>query len=274
MSITPDSHPTPDALHPGEAGPVRPGCEPGFWSQSPGAPGGVLVLHGFTGSPDSMRPLAQAVADAGFEVSMPRLPGHGTTVADMQATSWAEWSAAAVSAFDGLSKTVGGPDRVVVVGLSMGGTLTVHVAAQRPQLAGIVLINAAVQPADAATIIGVEQAIEGGLELMPAIGGSINNPAAVELAYDAVPMRGLLSLFRAGETLAGSIPLLHCPALVMTAPADPVVNPGASDYFCANTGGPVERVSLDRSLHVATLDFDAPLVEASTVSFVRRVLEG
>jgi carboxylesterase len=229
------------------------------------------VLHGFTGSPDSMRPLAQACADAGFVVMMPRLPGHGTTIEDMQETSWVDWSEAAVRAFDELASEVGGVERVVVAGLSMGGTLTVHVATQRPQLAGIVLINAAVEPPDAATMAGVQQAIEGGLELMPAIGGSINKAGAVELSYDAVPMRGLLSLFQAGEGLAAAMPAVRCPALVMCSPADPVVPATASDYFCAHTGGTVDRLTLENSLHVATLDHDAALVEASTVAFIQRL---
>ena len=68
---------------------ILPGAEP--WSAE-GGPTGVLVLHGFTGNPSSMRGLAEAMAAAGHSVELPRLPGHGTTVDDMLTTSWADWA--------------------------------------------------------------------------------------------------------------------------------------------------------------------------------------
>src|SRR5580692_2929043 len=94
------------------------GAEP---FSSPGGPNGALVLHGFTGSPQSMRGLAEALAAAGFAVELPLLPGHGTSVEDMVTTGWADWSAAAEAAYE---KLAANSDRVVVAGLSMGGTLT------------------------------------------------------------------------------------------------------------------------------------------------------
>ena len=68
---------------------IIPGCEP--WSAA-GGPHGVLVLHGFTGNPQSMRGLAEAFAAAGFAVEIPLLPGHGTSVDDLDDTGWADWS--------------------------------------------------------------------------------------------------------------------------------------------------------------------------------------
>ena len=68
---------------------VLPGAEP--LSHAAG-PVGVLVIHGFTGSPQSMRPIANACIAAGHTVEMPRLPGHGTTVDDMLTTDWDDWS--------------------------------------------------------------------------------------------------------------------------------------------------------------------------------------
>ena len=121
--------------------PVLPGCEP--WSSPGGGPHGVLVLHGFTGSPVSMRPLAEVFADAGFAVELPRLPGHGTAVEDMIETGWDDWLTEAERALAALQARV--PDgKVVVAGLSMGGALTAALAEGHPELAGIVLINAPV----------------------------------------------------------------------------------------------------------------------------------
>ena len=76
------------------------GAEP--W-RADGGPAGVLVVHGFTGNPQSMRPLAEAFAAAGFTVSLPLLPGHGTRIEDMLPTRWADWSTAAEQAYDELA---------------------------------------------------------------------------------------------------------------------------------------------------------------------------
>src|SRR5438067_3818811 len=112
--------------------PVLPGAEP---FSAPGGPHGALVLHGFTGSPQSMRGLATAFAEAGFTVELPRLPGHGTSLDDMLTTGWADWSGWAEQAYQDLA---GRCERVVVAGLSMGGTLTAWLAANHPEVAGIV----------------------------------------------------------------------------------------------------------------------------------------
>ena len=97
---------------------ILPGAEP---MSADGGPVGVLVIHGFTGNPSSMRPLAEAFVAAGYTVEMPLLPGHGTTVEDMADTGWADWSAAVDKTYADLAGRV---ERVVVVGLSMGGSLT------------------------------------------------------------------------------------------------------------------------------------------------------
>ena len=102
--------------------PVLPGAEP---FSAPGGPHGALVVHGFTGCPQSMRGLAEALAGAGFAVELPRLPGHGTTIDDMLETGWTDWSGAAEAAYQDLA---GRCDKVVVGGLSMGGTLTLWLA--------------------------------------------------------------------------------------------------------------------------------------------------
>src|SRR6476620_883912 len=119
---------------------VLPGAEP--WSAE-GGPVGVLVLHGFTGNPSSMRSLAEAFAEAGYTVELPLLPGHGRSVEEMAETGWDDWSAYADKTLVDLASRV---EHVVVVGLSMGGALTCLLAINHPELAGIVCVNPAVQP--------------------------------------------------------------------------------------------------------------------------------
>src|SRR5579862_2150885 len=106
--------------------PILEGAEPASF---PGGPHGVLVLHGFTGNPVSMRPLAEAIAAQGHTVELPLLPGHGTAVEDMLPTRWDDWSAAAEAAYDELA---GRCDAVAVAALSMGGTLACWLATRHP----------------------------------------------------------------------------------------------------------------------------------------------
>jgi carboxylesterase len=81
-----------------------------------GGSNGALVMHGFGGTPATVRPLAEAFVAAGWSVESPRLPGHGTTVADMLTTGWVDWVAEAERALEVLVRR---STTVVVAGLSM-----------------------------------------------------------------------------------------------------------------------------------------------------------
>ncbi|MDY7104122.1 MAG: alpha/beta fold hydrolase [Actinomycetota bacterium] len=231
---------------------------------------GVLVVHGFTGCPQSMRPLAEALAGEGFTVELPRLPGHGTSIDDMLTTRWADWSAAAEDAYRELAARC---DRVVVTGLSMGGTLTLWLATRHPEIAGIVPINAAAQfPPDMRE--GLTAAQGAGAEVIDAVGGDIADPDATELAYDKTPVAPLLSLLDAVEELADGLASIRCPALVVVSDQDHVVEPSSSDVIAERVSGPVEVLRLARSYHVATLDHDRDLIAQRAIEFVRRVTDG
>src|SRR5215204_3883393 len=131
---------------------------------------GVLTLHGFTGNPSSMRAIAEAMAALGYHVELPLLPGHGTVVDDMLDTGWSDWTAAAEAAYQRLSERA---ERVVVVGLSMGGSLALWTALQHPDVAGIVCVNPATRPQADEVIEMVKEMISEGNEVMPGIGGDI-----------------------------------------------------------------------------------------------------
>jgi carboxylesterase len=244
---------------------VLPGAEP---FSAPGGPHGALVLHGFTGSPQSMRGLATACAAAGFAVELPLLPGHGTTVEDMATTGWDDWVATAEAAYQDLAARC---DRVVVAGLSMGGTLTAWLAAAHPEIAGIVVINPAIDPPAPSFIEMLRGILESGTTVMPAVGNDIADPDETELAYDGVPVASMLSLVERGEELYARLGDISCPVLIMNSPQDHVVPPVSSDVLASKVSGPVERVSLERSYHVATLDYDKGEIESRAVEFARKV---
>ena len=246
-------------------GPVLAGAEP---FSAAGGENGVLVCHGFTGNPQSMRGLAQAFAAAGFTVELPLWPGHGTSIEDMLETSWDDWSVAAETAFAELESRC---TKVVVAGLSMGGTLATWLASRHPEIAGLVLVNPAVEPAGEALFDILRQTIDQGTAVMPAIGNDVADPSQRELAYDGVPIAPLLSLLEAQVALAESLGEIRCPTLLFTSRQDHVVPPSNSDYFAEHAGGPVERVFLDRSFHVATIDYDRDEIQERGVAFARQV---
>lgn len=245
--------------------PILPGAEP--WSHD-GGRAGALCLHGFTGNPNSMRGVAEAFGASGFSVELPRLPGHGTTIEDMMTTGWADWTGEAEAAFQRLAART---DRIVVTGLSMGGSLTLWTAAHHPEVAGIVCINPATQPQPPEVMEMVHGMIDEGTEVMPGIGSDIAKPGVVETAYDGTPLRPLVSLVAGVVDLAPRYPSITVPLLLITSRQDHVVDPAQSDYLAEHYGGPVERILLDDSYHVATLDHDRELIEQRAVEFGARV---
>lgn len=245
--------------------PIISGCEPASYS---GGPNGILVLHGFTGSPGSMRGLAEALANRGYTVEMPLLPGHGTDVADMLDTTFADWSAAAEEALELLKSSC---SAVGVVGLSMGGTLTAWLAERHPELVGAAFVNPLVEPVPGEMVEGVSALVAAGEETFESIGSDIAKEGVTELSYPATPLRPLLTLFAAVEEVGAKLGSIACPMLLLSSREDHVVPPSNGDHLVAKATAPVERIWLERSYHVATQDHDRELVESQVVAFFDRV---
>ena len=246
---------------------VIPGAE--AWSHVGGNAVGALVVHGFTGNPSSMREIAKLLADAGFDVELPRLAGHGTSVEEMMTTRWADWSGDADAAYNTLAARC---KKVVVVGLSMGGALTLWAGAEHPEVKGLVCINPATQPQPQEVLDMVQGMLDGGTETMDGIGSDIADPNAHETAYSGTPLAAMRSFLAEGlAPLAPRYPSIKMPLLLFTSVQDHVVQPSDSDALAATYGGSVERVMLERSYHVATQDYDKDIIFEGAVAFARRV---
>lgn len=247
-------------------GPTIPGAEP--LSHEGEGDVGALVLHGFTGNPGSMRGLAEACVAAGFHVEMPQLAGHGTVMEDMVPTRWADWTADVEAAYRRLAARA---SRIVVLGLSMGGSLTLWAGTQHPEVRGLVCVNPATLPQPAEVLDMLKGMVESGQEVMDGIGSDIADPNTHETAYPGTPLAALHSF-----QVDGLVPLsqkygsLTMP-LLLTSVQDHVVDPGNSDALSQQYGGPVERVMLERSYHVATQDYDKDVIFGRSVEFVRKV---
>jgi carboxylesterase len=245
---------------------ILPGAEP--LSHVAGSATGVLVLHGFTGNPSSVRILAEAAAANGFDVEMPRLPGHGTTVEDMMTTGWDDWFGAALQAFDSLASRC---ERVVVAGLSMGGLLTLAVGGARPA-AALICVNPVARMRSPEEVEMVEELIEDGMTILPGIGSDIADPDVVETAYEGTPLVPLRSMFFEGvRPRCERWGDLTAPLLLFTSEQDHVVDPADSAHLASTYGGSVEHVWLTKSYHVATQDYDKDLIVEQSMSFISQL---
>lgn len=234
-----------------------------------GGPGGVLVLHGFTGNPHSVRPIAEALARLGLAVDLPLLPGHGTDQNDLVDKRWADWSSAAEHALSDLEKRC---EDVVVVGLSVGGALACWLAERHAEVRGIAVVNPMVEPPEQSLRDLVKSMVDAGETFAPGVGSDIAKPGTSELAYAGTPLEAALSLFDGVSEVASGLGDISCPVLVLTSRQDHVVPPSSSDVLRKYVSGPVEQVFLDRSYHVATLDYDADEVTERIVEFVRSLV--
>ncbi len=233
-----------------------------------GGPVGALLLHGFTGSPASMRPLGGFLAAHGIAVAGPRLPGHGTSPDDLATTTWEDWLREADAALTELSSRA---SSIVCVGLSMGAALSVRLVAEHPDaIRGLVVINPYVHdPRLAIAPVG--------RLFMRSVKGVINDikkPGQDEVGYDRIPTRVLPSLNQLLKSAVAELPNLRLPLLLFSSPEDHTVKPSNSKLFFERAGSPdKEMVRLTNSYHVATLDHDAPAISDRTLGFAERVAD-
>ncbi|MHB8329436.1 MAG: alpha/beta hydrolase, partial [Acidimicrobiales bacterium] len=163
-------------------------------------------------------------------------------------------------------------EAVVVVALSMGGTLACWLAEHHPEVRGLALVNPMVEPPAESFRDVLRGVLGSGAELAPGVGSDIAKDGMVELAYPGTPVAAALSLFEALDEVAAHLDKITCPVLVLSSRQDHVVPSSSGDMLVAGVSGPVERVWLERSYHVATLDHDASEVQTRTVAFVSQVL--
>jgi len=230
---------------------------------------GALVLHGFGGTPATVRPLAEVFVNAGWSVESPRLPGHGTSVEDLKTTGWAEWTAEAERAYQALAERA---SRIVMAGTSMGAALALDLAIRHRSVAGVVGVNPKVLSEPDDTVTDIRGLLEDGMEQLPGGESDVARPGVVELSYPATPLRPLLSMWEGLAALDERLPEASAPLLIFTSVHDHVVPPAESDYLAARWGGPVERVMLEHSFHVATLDHDSALICEGALRFAKRLV--
>jgi len=244
---------------------VRPGAEP---FSHDGSDVGVLLSHGFTGSPVGMRPWAEHLAAEGFTVRLPRLPGHGTTWQEMNRTGWDDWYAEVDRAFVELTERC---RAVVVGGLSMGGTLVTRLAEDHgPAVSGLVLVNPAYKVEDPR--LAALPLLKHVVPSLPGISNDIKKPGQDEGAYDRTPLKALHSQVRAWAVVVRDLPSVTQPILLLRSAEDHVVPASSSALLLSRVSSTdVTEIVLEDSYHVATLDHDAGRIMSESAAFIRRV---
>ncbi len=243
---------------------VLPGHE--AWSGGDGDVG-VLVLHGYTSSPYGMRGLAEHLAAAGHRVELPRFPGHGTHWKDLAKTTWRDWAREAIGALEVLGSQT---RQQVVVGLSMGGALALHLAETRDDVAGIVLINPAVSTSN--PVAKLVPFLKFVVPSVAGLGNDIALEGADEQPYDRNPVRSQASVLELMGMVRDGLDRVTCPTLVFTSRQDHVVEPANGQQIMDGiAASDREQVWLERSYHVAQLDHDAPEIERHTLEFITRI---
>lgn len=251
---------------------VQPHASPYSASARPELTGGrsigVLLSHGFTGSPFSMKPWGEYLADKGYAVEVPRLPGHGTTWQEMNRTSWTDWYGEVSRVFE---KLTANHDAVVLGGLSMGGALVLRLAADHPdQVAGVVLVNPAVA-SDRKDLLAVP-VVKYVLPSLGAIGADIKKPGMDEHAYPRTPLKALHTLMKAWKPLRTDLGKIKAPVLMFRSVEDHVVDPSSSKIILTSVASAeANEVLLEDSYHVATIDNDAERIFADSAEFIARV---
>jgi carboxylesterase len=228
---------------------------------------GVLLCHGFTGSPHSLRPWADYLAAAGLSVSLPRLPGHGTTWQEMARTRWEDWYAEVDRAFDQLQQRC---DEMFVMGLSMGGCLALRLAELRGDaVSGLVLVNPSIT-ADTRLFL-LAPALKLVVPSLKGIASDIKKQGVSEVGYDRVPVKAAATLPGLWRITQQHLADLRQPILAYRSDTDHVVGPASLRLLrAAVPASQLEVRELANSYHVATLDNDAEAIFAGSLEFVRQ----
>jgi len=231
---------------------------------------GVLLVHGFTGSPASMRDWGEFLHTKGYTVRVPLLPGHGSKVEELNQTKWQSWPAKVNFELNELSKTC---DQIFLVGLSMGGGTVLNVAITSDvEIAGIILVNPMIHVRG----VSVELAflMSRLQKLRPSVGDDIKRPGVTEWGYDALPSRGIHQLLKMLRITRKNLHKVKVPVQLFYSVDDhtlPVSN--TEIIFDRISSANKSRINLMNSYHVATLDFDQDLIFQNSLSFIESLTQ-
>lgn len=227
---------------------------------------GVLLVHGFTGTPASMRPWAHNLNEQGYTVSVPLMPGHGTKWQDLNKVKWQEWPKKLQSELDHLSQRC---EKIFICALSMGCGNSLYVAAQNQnRLSGLILVNPMIHiPGLQIRFAWLISRIQ---KSRASVGDDIKKPGVTEWGYDALPLKGVAQLYKYLKLARAGLKKVNTPTLVFHSVEDHVLPVSNTEIIMAEMASrDKQRIELVNSYHVATLDYDAEIIFENTKLFIQ-----
>jgi carboxylesterase len=232
-----------------------------------GGPVGILLIHGFTGSPPEMRLVGDYLHQRGLTVSGPRLPGHGTTLEDLNRRAWQEWTGQVESTFSDLRRRC---QTIFVGGLSMGALLALYLAGHHPDLAGVIAYSPATIPADWRSRMA--PVLKYAIGRVPKGEDDLTDPQARQRiwSYEAWPCAGAHELMKLAGQVKRLLNRVICPALIIYSTTDRSIHPNSAPFTYAGLGSAdKELVTLHNSGHVVTVDSEWEFVAQKTYQFIQ-----
>jgi carboxylesterase len=226
---------------------------------------GVLLVHGYTGSPASMRPWGEFLHSKGYTVRVPLLPGHGTQPELLNKVKWQEWPAKVEFELSELRKSC---DHIFLVGLSMGGGTVLNVAASHNELlAGVILVNPMIHvkgvPVELAFFLSRLQ------KMRTSVGDDIKRPGVTEWGYDALPTRGVYQLLKMLRITRRNLKNITIPVQLFHSVEDHTLPVTNTEIILSEIGSiNKSRIELVNSYHVATMDYDQELIFQNSLTFI------
>jgi carboxylesterase len=229
------------------------------------------MIHGFRGTPASIKPWALSLHEKGLSVFAPTLAGHGTHWSDLNKVSWEDWYDVVEKEFLELKKSC---DQVFVAGFSMGGALALRLSQIRgSELAGTILVNASIY--DERKRFKLVPALSLFLPSIPGGPGDVAKPGAPQHGYQRIPLRGLNQLRKLWEVVERDLYLVDLPLMVSYSLNDHVVHPVCSETIIDNVySADIREVVFEKSFHNVALDHDAELLNEESMEFILDVLSG
>ena len=232
-----------------------------------GGPVGVLMVHGYPGSPPEMRLVGDYLHERGCTVSGPLLPGHGTTAADLNEVRWSDWTAHLVQALNELRPQC---QKVFLAGLSGGGVKTLFLAATQPDLAGVITYSAAIYPSN--WLLNLVPIAKYLIKQFPLREEHLTNPDAISRiwTYNTYPTFGAHEMLKLIREVRRLLPQVTCPLLIMHSTLDRDVRIKSAYAIRERTASQdKELLLLNNSGHAITIDSEWELVAQRTYEFIQ-----